>query len=86
MRVVAIIPSRLKSMRVPNKALIDIEGLPMIVHVYHRVKMQKMLDDVIVATDSKIIKNIVEKYGSYMSGLCPKNWIFQIWPLKKLCL
>ena len=63
MRTVCIIPSRLKSVRVPNKALIDIEGLPMIVHVYNRVKMQKILDDVIVATDSEKIKETVELYG-----------------------
>ena len=52
MKVVGIIPSRLQSTRLPNKALIDIEGLPMIVHVFKRAQLSSLLDKVIVATDS----------------------------------
>ena len=62
-RVVAIIPSRLESSRLPKKALVDICGLPMIVHVYQRCVLADSLDDVYVATDNKEIKKQVERFG-----------------------
>ena len=62
-RVVAIIPSRLESSRLPRKALIDILGMPMIVHVFKRCLFSKKLDEVYVATDSIEIKEVVESFG-----------------------
>jgi|LWDU01.1.fsa_nt_gi 3-deoxy-manno-octulosonate cytidylyltransferase (CMP-KDO synthetase) len=62
-RVVAIIPSRLESSRLPRKALADICGLPMIVHVYKRCVLADSLDDVYVATDNEEIKEQVERCG-----------------------
>ncbi len=63
MKVIGVIPSRLKSTRVPNKPLVDICGLPMIVHVYKRACFSNILDDVIVATDSEEIKTVIESHG-----------------------
>jgi 3-deoxy-manno-octulosonate cytidylyltransferase (CMP-KDO synthetase) len=63
MKVIGLIPSRLESSRLPNKALLDIEGLPMIVHVLKRTQLSKQLDDVFVCTDNKLIADTVEKYG-----------------------
>ena len=62
-KVVAIIPSRLESSRLPRKALIDILGMPMIVHVFKRCLFSKKLDEVYVATDSIEIKEVVESFG-----------------------
>jgi len=62
-KTVAILPARLESSRLPNKALLDICGLPMIVHVYRRCLFAKNLNDVYVATDNEVIKNTVEKYN-----------------------
>jgi 3-deoxy-manno-octulosonate cytidylyltransferase (CMP-KDO synthetase) len=62
-KVVAIIPSRLESSRLPRKALADICGLPMVVHVFKRCQYAKSLDKVFVATDNEEIFDIVEKYG-----------------------
>lgn len=63
MRVLGVIPARLKSVRVPEKAIVDICGMPMVVHVLHRARMANCLDDVIVATDSEQICDIVASYG-----------------------
>jgi len=60
---VIIIPSRLESSRLPNKALIKIAGLPMIVHVFKRCELSKKVSKVYVATDSKKIADIVHQYG-----------------------
>jgi len=63
MKVVGMIPVRMKSTRLPNKALRDICGLPMIVHTLKRTLMAKKLDEVYVATDSQEIKNVIELFG-----------------------
>ena len=62
-KVVAILPSRIESSRLPRKALLDICGLPMIVHVFKRCLLAKKLDEVYVATDSNEIKEVVEEHG-----------------------
>ena len=62
-KAVAILPARLESSRLPRKALADIHGLPMIVHVYKRCLLAKRLDDVFVATDNDEIRAEVERYG-----------------------
>ena len=57
---VIIIPSRLKAKRLPNKPLLKINGIPMIVHVMERAK-ESGIGDVIVATPDKEILDLVEK-------------------------
>lgn len=61
-KVVGILPARLRSSRLPEKALVDIDGLPMFVHTCKRAQLAKSLDDVYLATDSEKIKNIAESY------------------------
>ena len=63
MKTVAIIPARMGSFRFPGKPLVDICGLPMIVHVFKRTQMCKILDEVWVATPDKEIFEVVEKAG-----------------------
>ena len=60
-KIVGIIPARLESTRLPKKPLIDISGMSMISHVYHRALLSNVLDDVIVATDAVEIINEIEK-------------------------
>ena len=54
-KIIGLIPSRLGSKRLPGKALADIEGLPVIIHTAKRAMMSKLLDKVIVCTDSDLI-------------------------------
>src|SRR3972149_701167 len=62
MKVVGMVPARLQSSRLPQKALIDIEGLPMVIHTCKRVQLAKKLDEVFLATDSEQIKVVGEAY------------------------
>ena len=57
-----IIPTRLKAKRLPNKPLVEINGLPMIVHVLKRAK-ESQVGKVFVATPDNEILNIVKKNG-----------------------
>ena len=52
-KAIAIIPARLASTRLPRKILRDINGRPMLAHVYGATRACSALDDVIVATDSR---------------------------------
>ena len=63
LRTIAIIPARLESSRLPGKALLDICGFPMIVHVFKRCEFAESLDEVFVATDNDEIRQIVEQYN-----------------------
>ena len=63
MKIIGMIPARLKSTRLPGKPLKEIEGLPMIIHVMKRTMLCEDLDEVYVATDSEEIFNVVEEYG-----------------------
>ena len=57
-----IIPARLQASRLPNKPLLEIHGKPMIQHVWEKAVLSQ-LGEVLVATDSVDIKNLVEGLG-----------------------
>ena len=61
--ILGLIPSRLNSRRLKEKPLLEIDGLPIIVHAFKRAKLSKKLDDVIVCTDDKKIVDIVTSHG-----------------------
>ena len=63
MKVVGMIPARLQSSRLPEKALIDIAGLPMVIHTCKRAQMSKILDEVYLVTDSEVIKQAGESHS-----------------------
>jgi len=52
MKAAAIIQARISSTRLPSKALIELCGLPMIVHVIERSKLIHDVDVVVLATGS----------------------------------
>ena len=58
-----LIPARMASSRFPGKPLKKILGIPMIEHVYRRVKFCQNLDDVVVATCDQEIFDTVKKFG-----------------------
>lgn len=63
MSVVVIIPARLDSTRLPRKALAEIAGAPMIVHVWRRACAARGVARVLVATDDGAIARAVESAG-----------------------
>jgi 3-deoxy-manno-octulosonate cytidylyltransferase (CMP-KDO synthetase) len=63
MAVVAIIPARYGSTRLPGKPLARIGGKPMIQHVYESAAKARALDRVLVATDDPRIEQAVRGFG-----------------------
>ena len=63
MPVIAVIPARYGSTRLPAKALADINGVPMVVRVWRQVSMARSIERVIVATDDERIAAPVRAAG-----------------------
>jgi 3-deoxy-manno-octulosonate cytidylyltransferase (CMP-KDO synthetase) len=63
MKVIAVIPARLASTRLPRKVLSEIAGRPMLAHVYEATRACSQLQDVIVATDSDEIATVCRNNG-----------------------
>ncbi len=63
MKIVAVIPAHMASVRFPGKILFKLNGLPMIEHVRRRALMSKSLDDVIVATCDESIATVIRDFG-----------------------
>lgn len=61
-KVVGLIPTRLNSSRLPQKALLMIHKIPLVVHTYKRAKMSKKLDDLYICCDDMKIFKTVKKY------------------------
>src|SRR5438067_13459184 len=62
-KVVAIIPARFDSTRLPGKALLPIGGKPLVVWVAERARAASSINRVIVATDDARIFDAVESAG-----------------------
>ena len=60
---IAVIPARYDSVRFPGKVLADRTGLPLIQHVYDRVRQAGLVNRVIVATDDQRIIDAVQHFG-----------------------
>jgi len=59
---VVIVPARMGATRLPGKPLLDIAGLPMIVHVWRRA-MEAAVGPVVVATPDREIAAVIEAAG-----------------------
>ena len=72
-RVVAIIPARYGSTRLPGKALLDIGGKSLIQRVYERAREATLVERVIVATDDPRIAKAVEAFGGEAVMTSPEH-------------
>jgi 3-deoxy-manno-octulosonate cytidylyltransferase (CMP-KDO synthetase) len=61
--IVGVIPARFSSTRLPGKALVDIEGVPMVVRVWRRTAGARAFSRVVVATDDERIASAVAAAG-----------------------
>jgi 3-deoxy-manno-octulosonate cytidylyltransferase (CMP-KDO synthetase) len=63
LQVVAVIPARFASSRFPGKPLAELDGRPMIEHVYRRVAAAPLVSRVIIATDDLRVADAVGRFG-----------------------
>lgn len=62
-KTVCVIPARMASNRFPGKPMAPLLGLPLILHVWHRCRLEHRFDRVIVATCDSVIMDCVNEAG-----------------------
>jgi 3-deoxy-manno-octulosonate cytidylyltransferase (CMP-KDO synthetase) len=73
MKVVAVIPARLASTRLPRKMLREIAGVPLLARVYQGVQRSSLLARVIVATDSEEIRRFCQEQSFNVQMTSPAH-------------
>ena len=73
MKVYGIIPARYGSTRLPAKVLVDIDGKPLIQHVYERARRSPSLDRLVVATDDDRVYQCVQSFGGEVLKTSPAH-------------
>ena len=73
MNIPAIIPARAGSKGVPGKNLLKIGNFTLVERALFTAISTKKIDDIIVSTDSKKIRDVVNKYGNYAPFLRPQE-------------
>ena len=73
MTVMAIILARKNSKGLKDKNIKKLNGLPLILHTINLAKKSKLIDDIVVSTDSNIIQKLAIKNGSSTIFKTKKN-------------
>lgn len=63
MKILCVIPSRIHSTRLPRKPMLPVQGKSMVQWVYENAKRCSVLTEVIVATDSDEIADVIKRVG-----------------------
>ncbi len=79
-KIIAIIPARGGSKTIPHKNIVDLDGYPLIAYSIIVVRLSKLIDRVIVSTDSQEIAEIAKKYGAEVPFLRPKEYAGDLSP------
>ena len=74
MNIVAIIPARKGSKGIKNKNIVNYKGKPLIYHSIKTALQSKLIDKVIVSTDSKKYQSLSIKFGASAPFLRPQNY------------
>lgn len=72
-KIVAIIPARGGSKRIPKKNIKDFFGFPLISYSIKAALDSKLFDRIIVSTDDQEIANVAIEYGAEVPFIRPKN-------------
>lgn len=63
-RIVAVIPARLASSRLPGKVLLDRTGKPLIQHVYEAARRATLPSEVVIAADDQRVADAAVGFGA----------------------
>lgn len=71
MKIIAVIPARSGSKGVPDKNILPLAGKPLIAYSIAAAKESRLINRIIVSTDSEKYANIAKKYGAEVPFLRP---------------
>jgi 3-deoxy-manno-octulosonate cytidylyltransferase (CMP-KDO synthetase) len=72
-KVVAVVPARLGSTRFPNKVIYPLHGKPLLYYLVRALSKSKKIDRLIVATDSRKIRESMEAVGIEVMMTSPRH-------------
>jgi CMP-N,N'-diacetyllegionaminic acid synthase len=78
--IIALIPARLTSKRVPNKNIRELQGHPLLAYTITAALQSKIFDAVVLSTDSEHYANIGQYYGVQVPFMRPKEFATDISP------
>ena len=73
-KILAIIPARGGSKRLPRKNILNLAGKPLIAWTIEAALGSKYIDDVIVSTDDNEISTVAKKYGAKVPFIRPDKF------------
>ncbi len=73
MKILAFIPARAGSKRIPQKNIRPLAGKPLIAYTIEAAKKSKYINRIVASTDSKKIAKIARQYGAETPFLRPKS-------------
>lgn len=71
--IIALIPARGGSKRIPRKNIVDVGGKPFIAWTIETARRSRFISRIIVSTDDPKIAEIAKKYGAEVPFLRPKE-------------
>ena len=72
-KVLAVTLARGGSKSIPKKNIVNIEGKPLIAYTIEECLRSKYIDDYLVSTDDREIREVSKKYGANVPFLRPSN-------------
>jgi len=72
-KVIALIPARSGSKRLPNKNILPLAGVPLIAWSINAAKASTYVDRIVVSTDCANIASLAEEYGAESPFIRPKS-------------
>lgn len=72
-KILALIPARGGSKRVPKKNILPLADKPLIAYTISAARQSKYINRIIVSTDSKDIAKVAKKYGAEVPFMRPKE-------------
>lgn len=73
MNILALVPARAGSKRIPNKNIKLLNGKPLIAYTIEAAQKSKYINRIIISTDSKEIAKVARKYEAEAPFLRPKK-------------
>ena len=73
-KIIAVIPARSGSKRLPNKNIKTFNGHPLLYWSIAAAKKVKIIDEIYVSTDPLKIQKIAKRYGALVPCLRPKKY------------
>lgn len=73
MKILAFIPARSGSKRIPKKNIKPLAGKPLIAYTIEAAKKSKYINRIVVSTDSEEIASVAKQYGAEVPFLRPES-------------